>query len=157
MSNDNVTLNYARRPTFQILRTLFICGHLIYIVLTFVPTIKVSPQGMYGSGKVQEQTYSAYELIRFLGESEQFGWQIFYVVVFALDVAFVILAITYPKRWVFISGASMTAFFLLWDLFTPPKEGIVGMVIPNILDYVASAFVLLGFIAKPTSTTSRNG
>jgi len=151
MSNETVTPNSSQSKTFQLLRILFICGCLMGIVLTFVPGIEITHRDMFGE-EVQKKTYSSYEVTRLLGERQKVGWQLFYVILFALNIVFVILAIRYPKRWVFISGASIAAFFLLWDFFTPSKEGIEYLLIPRILGYISSAFVLLGFFVKPTSS-----
>jgi len=140
------------RKAFQLLRVLFICGYLMKIVLTFVPSAEITQRGMFGFGEVQKQTYSLYDIIRLLGERGAFGWQLFFIVLFALKIVFVILAIRYPKRWVFISGASFYAFLLLWGFFTPSMEGIEYLLIPSILDYISSALVLLGFFVKPTSS-----
>lgn len=151
MPNETIT---GKRSSFQTLRILFICGYLMSIGLTFVPSLEISKhEGMFGMGEVVKHTYSLYEIIRLLYESGEYDWQLFYVTVFAVEIAFVILAIRYPKRWVFISGASFTAFFLLWSFFTPSREGIKYILIPRVLGYVADAFVLLGFFARPTDTT----
>jgi hypothetical protein len=157
MSNETVIPDSPKSHTFQLLRILFICGFLMSIGLTFVPRIEITQQGMFGIGEVQKETYSMYGLVRLLGERQEVGWQLFYVILFALQIVFVILAIKYPKRWVFISGASISAFLLLWDFFTPSREDIEYLLIPRVLDYISSAFVLLGFFAKPTSSVSQQG
>ena len=142
---------------FQTLRMLFIFGYLIGIILTFVPSVEITQitqHGMFDAGEVTKVTYSSYGIIQLLGERQEVGLQLFFVILFALNIAFIILAIKYPKRWIFISGASITAFLLLWNFFTPSNKDIQNLFIPRIIGYISDTFILLGFLIKPPSIST---
>jgi len=136
--------------TYNLLRILFVCGYSIQIILTFVPSIHMKVGGFLGYGG-EERVLSLYDMIQLIFP-ENPGVALLMVTIFATWVAFVVLALTYPKRWVFLTGAILVAFFFLVNIFTPGQEGQEGIeyfVIQRILSFIGSILCLSGFLVKP--------
>lgn len=131
------------------LKTLFIIGFLINIILTFIPSTRIKTGGYLGIGG-EEKLVSTHKMIQ-LAFRRNPSIALLLVVVFAFFVAVVILAITHPKRWVFLSGAIVVAFFMLVNLFSPSQEelGVKGLIIPNIIGFIGNILCLTGFFIKP--------
>jgi len=119
------------------LRVLFILGWVIMTISIFIP-YKTSEHG-----KV-----SAFDEVQILFR-ENPGDAFIVVVISAISIVYFLLTVRNPKRWVFLSGAIIAAFFLLLDLNTPAAEGEKLFLIPRIVDYIAYIFVLTGFFIKP--------
>jgi len=135
---------------FQILRTIFILGCLINITLYFVPGFEVTNLFDKSDG-----IYSAYEIIKILGEHQKTGLQLLYVTIVVLYIVFTVLAISYPKRWIFILGASLTVFSLLWNFSSSGNGKIHYLLIFKILSNLGDVFILSGFFIKhPTIDAS---
>lgn len=147
-----------RATHFQLLRQLFIAGYAIALILFFVPSIEITSRthtSLFSAPETSTDSYSTFEITRLLGKKGEMGLQLFVVASFAISAALLILAITYPKRWVFITGASMTAFFLLWNLFSAPDEHVKALFLPAIVGYISSGLALLGFFVRPPRSQPR--
>lgn len=130
----------------KVLKFLFIFGWVGLIILTFVPYKKMIVGDMYGIGG-RMKAVSAYDEIQILFRQNP-GGAFIIVVVFALYIAFVILALVYAKRWIFLSGAIFGAFSLLLGLFMPPVAGEKYFILPKIISIIATILVLTGFFIK---------
>ena len=73
----------------------------------------------------------------------------FLVLLFAVQLAFIALALKYPKQCFFIAGAIFAGFFLLVDLFSGTPECIEVLLIPTALHYISVILILSGFFIKP--------
>ncbi|MFQ6083957.1 MAG: hypothetical protein ACE5KE_01680 [Methanosarcinales archaeon] len=132
---------------YHVLRILFVCGYAIKILLTFVPSTRMKVGGFMGFGG-EERVLSPYDMIQLLFK-EKPGAAMLIVIIFAIMVAFVVLALTYPKRWVFLTGAIFVAFFLLVSFFQPAREGVEYLIIPRVLGLIGEVLCLTGFFVKP--------
>ena len=129
------------------LKLLFILGWAISIILVFVPYKRMKVGGIYGIGG-EERTVSLLQETRLLAESTPLI-SLFMTIAIAIFIAFLVLAIKYPKRWVFLSGAIFMSFFFLLSLFSPPTEGEKLFLIPRVIDFISTAFILTGYFIKP--------
>ncbi len=123
--------------SYEFLRIIFILGCIFNIGITFVPSVKVGGELM-----------SAFDAIRLAFQMGS-GLAVLYVLFFAAWIAFLLLAMVHQKRWVFVTGASVAAFSLLLNLFSPTNPIVEVLLVPRLVDYVAGVFMLFGFIAKP--------
>lgn len=135
-------------PVYGFLRTLFILGLLTNLALTFVPSMQMRAGGFLGFGG-EEKLLSSYNMIQMLFNQGQVGLGIFLVGLFAVNIALAVLALTNPKRWVFVTAACITAFSLLLNLFSGSNESVKILSTPKTIGYIASALMLLGFFIKP--------
>jgi len=130
---------------YQTIRILFIIGYILNIILTFVPSVSYKSYSYYESA---EKYMSDYEAIQILLNAQSF-WGIYFVVLFASYFAFIILAFKYQRSWVFITGASVTAFTFILFLFYPSNPDVHRVFLTSVLGYLAMIFILSGFFAKP--------
>lgn len=136
-------------PRYAMLRRLFVLGYAMNIILWFVPTMRMKVGGILGVG-AQEDVYSVLTLVQRISQTSP-GWHLFFVLTFASNILFIVLAVAYARRWIFITGASVATLFLLWGLFSTDAPGVEGFLLPRILGYVATALTLTGFVVVPSS------
>lgn len=133
----------------SLLLVLFILGHLMNIVLMFVPAVRV----------LGFMTLTNYDLIEALFQHGKVALGLFMLLLFVEDLAAIVLALVYPKRWIFITSSVVSAFGLLTTLFhlsaragdSPERFMVQILWIPMILAYIAGIFTLSGFFIKPRS------
>jgi hypothetical protein len=104
---------------------------------------------------VEEKLMSTLDLIRKAFQMGQSGLALLAVSFFAAYIALLVMAVVYQKRWVFITGASLVAFGLLMNLFSPSNPNIEHLLITQVIGYIATFFMLSGFIAKPPVSIPR--
>ena len=137
------------------LRLLFIIGFGISIVLFFVPYKRVNPtrtdrlEGMVTGRAPIEGVVSPIEELRHDPAAALFG-----AILLSVYIAFFVLAIVYPKRWVFLAGAIYMSFSLLLALFVSPSENEHVFLIPNILSILSTILGLSGYFVKPEKAKS---
>lgn len=134
--------------TYRSLSILFIAGFTIQAVLWFVPAAKVTVGGLIGQGG-QELSLSNLDAVRLLIQSGQVGLGILFVTFFCITVAFVALAMKYPRRWVFIAGSCFEFFGMVLNFFSGSNPNVQHYLLPQLLGYVAAAMVLTGLWIKP--------
>lgn len=131
------------------LRGCFIVGWVLHIVLAFVPMMEVKTGGFWGFG-VQEKSLSPFQAGQMLFEQGTTVVGFLYVIYFSLTVAFLVLGIVRPVRWVFVAGASYGVFFVILAFSAgSPPENVTMYVLPEIVSYLAIALTLSGFWTKP--------
>lgn len=143
----------SARPSqpYQLIQRLFILGCVLNILLTFVPSAIVTTPGFFTH---EEQLMSNFDAIRLAAQRGQGALGVLFVLIFAAYIAFAVLAIVQQKRWVFITGASVAAFIVLLDLFSPGNPNVEYLVKPRLIGYVATLFMLSGYLAKPPTRTT---
>ena len=124
---------------YHLLRNLFLLGYVLNIVLWFIPTMRVGEQ----------PALSAFSLVRLVSQLGNWGATILLVLVFASNVAFVVLALAYPRRWVFIVASSVASFLILLNLFSASNPEMHNLIIPRVLQWCAEFLTLTGFFIKP--------
>jgi hypothetical protein len=123
------------------LRALFVAGFVLEIILTFVP-----------SHGAEGRSFSDFESVRWsFQQGGRDGLFLLSVSMFCFMVACPALALSHPRRWVFIAGASFAMFGLVLEFFTGSNENVYFL--PRLLDYVAIAMMLTGFWIKPPACT----
>lgn len=141
----------SRPPTFssalryQHPRAIFICGFALATFLWFIPTISVVTEW-------RTESLSNFQLARFLIESRQFGLCFLVAVPCLISFAITVLAVRYPRRWVFILGSFYALCAIAHGAFigaTAAMEFVDVYFAPKILTYVASVMGLIGFIIRP--------
>lgn len=153
MNMSNIGENRSDILRFQLLRALFVCGWVLSIVLTFVPSYRIRTRGGgFFDYYYEYRLLSGYDIIQLLYQEGELGLWMLFVLLFAVEIVFVVLAFKYPKQLVFIAGATFAALNLLLNLFSTPMEGIEVLLIPRVLGYIATAFILSGFFIKPPAT-----
>jgi hypothetical protein len=153
MSELSETPTVSFTLSSQILRVLFVAGFALNAALTFVPTLKNESGGFMGLGS-EKQSLSGFDIVRMTFQHGQGGLGVFYVLVFCIPVAFAVLGITYPRRWVFITGSCFTVFLLLLNLFAGSAEGVEYYFLPRLLGYLSFAMTLTGFWVKTSTKMS---
>ena len=139
------------RLAYQALRALFVGGFALDIVLMFVPSIEVTTAGFLGFGGTVI-SMSGLDVIRRLFQSGEVGLAMLLVLLFCAQVAFLILAMKYPKRWVFVAGSCFAVFLVILGLFAGSSDNVEEYFVPRVLSYVATALQLAGFWVKPPDT-----
>ncbi len=133
---------------YETLRRFFLLGYAMNIVLWFVPAVKARVGGFFGFGG-KEELLSMFSFARMVSQGSP-GLAMFLVLVFASNIVFIVLALKYPKRWIFLAGSSLAAFFLLLDVFSSNSNDQVRyLLLPRLLDWAATALTLTGFLIKP--------
>lgn len=147
---NSISRNQPDIFRYQILRAFFVCGYVLSVVLTFVPAYRIRTRvGGFFDNHLEYRVLSTYDLIQFMHQEGEYGWWMFYVLIFAVAIAFIALALKYPKQWVFIAGATFAGFLLLLNLFSGTPEGIEHLLIPTVVDYISTILILSGFFIKP--------
>jgi len=147
--------NIKRNSRFPTLRFLFVCGFALETVLTFVP--KMQEKNFLGSmlGESKLNSVSSYNQIQQIFQAGDFFTGLFAVTsLFTIGIAFIVLAFAYPKRWIFITGSSYAAYWILVALFIPGRGDAEYFIFYIILGYVANALKLSGFFVRPTVNNS---
>ena len=139
--------------TYRNLRALFIAGFALNAILFFVPALKAKVGGFLGFGG-EERTFSVLTLTREIIQAGHLGLGLFFVIIFCIAVAFVVLAIKYPRRWLFITGACYTIVWFIFALFSGSGKDTEELFLPKLLGYVASALTLSGFWVRPPAPTA---
>lgn len=118
---------------------------MITIVLYFVPMYSLHTDSAYFKAG---EAISYISIARAISSSHP--WRTLYsVVLFALNVLFLVLAFAYPKRWIFILASSIAIFFLIWDFFSKPDSNLIIFTVPLVVSYIGAGLKLIGFIIKP--------
>ena len=138
------------------LRSMCVLGFGLMLVLYFVPKYQMTVGGLFGFGG-QLQTFSDLDAYRLFFRQGRTGLFLFGVGTFFASGAFLVLALTRPRRWVFVSGASFATFLLILFLFIGQSPDQTYLPIPRILDYVSMALPLSGFWAKRGQPLGREG
>ena len=141
--NSTIDVKKSGASNYRTLRTLFIIGYAINIALWFVPEYRVN-----------KSVLTLFSLVRSISQVSP-GWTMFYVLVFASNIVFIILALASPRRWIFLTASSVAAFFLLYGLFSGSNEQIEYLLIPRILGYIAALITLTGFLIRPPATETK--
>ena len=159
MENMATTGSGSTESKFRTLRALFITGYVLNIILWFVPSVRYFGPGLEG-------TESRFE--GFLG-SLSLGMSVVVfdqVLIFASNFVFIALALALPRRWVFITASSVAALFIVVNLISlmgcpfsvlGTRYSVLGgshctmtyILVPRVLQGVASLLTLLGFFIKP--------
>ncbi|HEY7214235.1 MAG TPA: hypothetical protein VIC28_06365, partial [Thermoanaerobaculia bacterium] len=140
-------INNTGLMRYGMLRRLFVLGYSMNIVLWFVPAFRMKVGGDLGFG-AEDKVFSMLSMVRLISQTSP-GWTLFFVVTFASNIVFLVLAFAYPKRWLFIIGASIAAPFMLWGFFSGENPDIHQFLVPRLLGYVATALTLIGFFIRP--------
>jgi hypothetical protein len=152
MSFTSQTTESAALERYNLLRRLFVLGYAMNIVLWFVPTYQGRLGGFVSGSSAEDSVYSTFLLVRILSQTSP-GWTLFFVVSFALNIVFIVLAFSWPKRWLFLTASSVSAFFVLWGLFSSGNPNLHSFLLPLLLGYIASAMTMVGFFIKPPVQT----
>jgi len=139
--------------SFRNLRTIFIVGFLIEVVLWFVPAGVLETTGFLGL-QIQRQVVSALDIVRMLFQLQKEGFGFLYVLFFCAELAFLVLAIFYARRWVFVAGACFVAFLLILDIFTGSSQNFHPYFLSRAVGYLAAAMALTGFWIRPQRTAA---
>ena len=131
---------------FKVWQSLYILGCIFNIVTMFIPSVNVKASGFIN---VKEKLMSGLQIIQQAFQAGQSGLALLAVLFFAAYIALLVMAIVYQKRWIYIVGASLSAFNLLLNLFIPSNPDVEHLIIPQVISYLAAFFMLSGFIAKP--------
>jgi hypothetical protein len=93
---------------------VFLAGWGLQVILNFFPSVRSPLAYLLGS----EARFGGWsDLIRFYIQSGFAGSAILSIMKACLPIAFLVLAITYPRRWVFIAGTLYTALRLVFTGF----------------------------------------
>ena len=126
---------------FRMLKSLFVLGFFMNIVLNFVPLLQLKVRG-------DLITHSALSLIRTISGTNP-GLTFVLVLIFASNILFIALAFAYPKRFIFIVASSFTVIMLIWNFFQGTNPNVIIFLLPQVLGYIANALTLIGFFIKP--------
>lgn len=149
MSNaDDVPYKLPLIMTYRNLRLLFMAGLVLEIVMLFVPAYRATIGGEFGIGG-EVRTFSSLGLIRLIFQAGSYGWGFYYMGCYSAWAALLVLAYKEPSRWVFLSGASLTAFVLALAFFMGRSPDIEYFLVPTLIDYAGAALVLTGFWIRP--------
>jgi hypothetical protein len=131
------------KSTFQTMRMIFVAGCVINTVMTFVPVVEIK-----NNPNLPDGSYSSFDVTRLLLEAAPpFG--MFFVLLFSLNIVLAVLAFTYPRRWVFILGASYAALGVLYGIFSGSRGDTEVFLIPQVVGWIATLALLSGFFVKP--------
>jgi hypothetical protein len=139
-SNDAPTITI--KVTQSKLRAMFVAGFGLNAVSFFFPS--------YHAPGVVDRMFSSLEIIRSQFANGRDGWGLFNVLAFCSIVGFAVLGMKYPRRWVFLSGACVTCFLLVMEIFTGSGR-LEQLFLPRLLDYVATGMQILGFWIHPVA------
>lgn len=93
---------------------------------------------------------SSFDLVQLAFQRGQAGVGPLFVLFFGAWIALLVMAFSHQRRWVFITGASITVFSILLDLFTSSGNPIgEDLALQAVFRYVPAGFLLAGFFAKP--------
>lgn len=152
----NTSDDSRARARYLMLRRLFILGYAMNIALWFIPSVVIrgNAAGFFAPAQ-PDRTLSMFSLVRLTSQENPF-LTLFFVLVFASNIAFIVLAIKMQKRWVFLTGAILSAIFLLWGLFSSAAapENVYYIPLIRYLGYIASALILVGFVIGPVAETT---
>jgi hypothetical protein len=127
---------------------MFVAGFGLDALLFFVPYYHARVGGFLGIG-AQQRSFSILELIQLTFANGREGQGLFSVLVFCSMIVFAVLGIKHARRWVFLSGACLSAFFLILALFRGASSGLEPYFLPRLLDFAASGMQLTGFWINP--------
>jgi MFS family permease len=135
---------------YKILRIIFISGFSLQLLLTFIPSVEVNKLKVFGFDNqfLKNETYSDKDTIGLLLQVNPL-LGLFFIAVFILQIIFIILAIKYPRRWVFLSGAGLACLSFIGWLFMPKASNTTILVIPALLSWCAMFAKMTGFFIHP--------
>ena len=73
------------------------------------------------------------------------------LLMFVPPCAFAALAITHPRRWVFITGSLLAIYQFLWEYVSPRNHEIQVLTVSLVVTHIAIAMTLVGFWVKPAA------
>ncbi len=132
------------------LRALFIAGFLIQAIDCLVPNFRLSGETLrlwQSTGEV-ERLVSFFDLVRFCFRLGLLGWGFYNLVMLVIPFAAAILAVTAPRRWVFVAGSICGIWQLLFELVAPGNPEIKPSFLFQLVDHVAIVATLPGFWVK---------
>jgi hypothetical protein len=145
-------MNATRGVT--VLRTLFIVGFAYQALNYFLPDVRLTGQmlnlwlKMGGGGS----SVSDCDLARLCFHYASLGWGIYNISWSVAFFTFVALAIFYPRRWVFITGAVFAVYTFLMESLSLHGGEVRPLAFPLVLCNIAVALTLVGFAIMPPNT-----
>jgi len=131
------------------LQVVFFLGFALSVVLFFVPCVETN-----------DMVFSGFDVTRILLQKNvSMGTAFILFFSFCASLTFAVLAIQYPRRWVFIAGACYTSLWLLYGWFHSGSDDGSPKVIFlfKLFDYASSTMILTGFWIWPdTSPTGKS-
>ena len=152
MTTDSLAVKPSR--TYCLLRPVFVAGFILSLILYFVPCYKAAGdvlKGWLSIGGV-ERSLSSFDLCRLLLQTGNVQWGVFYIGLSGFELALVLLALRWPRRWVFIAGSSEQLYLLVAFLLRPSSADLSQPSFFAFLNYVSWAMCLTGFFVKPPRT-----
>lgn len=140
------------QPSFSYrnLRALFVVGFALDAAMVFVPSFRMKVGGFMGMGG-EERSLSVLDAIRLAFANGQFGIGMFFVLCFCAAVAFAVLAVKFPRRWVFVAGSCFAAFMTVLSIFMGSGDDAHThrYLLPRLIGYVCAVLQLVGFWVRP--------
>ena len=138
----------------EMMKRSFIIGFAVWTVLFFIPYSRYPTLYWYfQSPMFAVDSFSLFGLARVYIQTAHVGWFLLVLLVFAARVAFLVLSITKPKRWVFISGACWAALAFTIAVFSGRNtSGGNGTPIFFVLvEFAIAVMCFAGFFVKPST------
>ena len=153
-----------RRNSVSLLKKLFIAGFIFQIIYFFMPSVRIRTViGYYEVASLSEITQKLFNLNPDIAS--------IVILILVACIALVVLAIFYPRRWVFLFGAILSAFCLFCPLlfglfrlfssgeyqsvFSPKTEPQIKLFfVPIMLYFTGVILSLTGFFIKPKKQSS---
>jgi hypothetical protein len=136
---------------YRLLRTLFIAGLALSVILYFVPFYKPAGdvlKAWLATGGVARRL-SSFDLCRLLVHTGHVQWGAFYMALSGIEVALLVLALRRPRRWVFVAGSCEQLYLLISFLLRPASTDLSDPWLTHLLLYVSSVLCLTGFLIRP--------
>lgn len=137
--------------SYKNLRALYIAGNVLNAIVFVLPYLSYRGGTFGRPGNV---VYSTLEICRLSLDNGILGWGLIMVLTFCGSVALAALAISYPRRWVFIAGSCYTAFWLMFDFFSVTDPNVQYIFLTRFLEKVAITLTLVGFWVKPPTSNA---
>jgi hypothetical protein len=129
---------------FRTLRVIFIAGYVGSIIVYFIPV------EVMNNPNIPPGSYSMFDIIKMIAQVNPPVAMVM-VFFFALNIVIVVLALTYPKRWVFIVGASYAALALMYSFVSSSGQMVEFSLIMAVISWAIVLAELTGFFIKPAS------
>lgn len=142
----------AEEKRFNVLRGIFAAGHVINVLLFFVPVLSITRATEGGQEAVWVSCRDLVSLS--LQSGTGVGVAAFFIGSLFADIAFAVLACLKPLRGVFLAGAIMGVIGFCLALIggpSSPEPGVVFAVHPlaTIIGVLCSVAAMIGFVIKP--------
>ena len=98
-----------------------------------------------------DHSLSTFQIIGIMFENGEAGWALYNSVSYCFTAAFILLALKYPRRWVFLAGSYYTvANVVVGSLFPASTNGNAEwMLLSRLLEHIARLMRLVGFWVLP--------